>query len=1147
MRNIVRLLAVSFVFVLFTTVAFSQLSEGGTPAGFKLAPTNHLMVEQMPVFDIDSMYAEDAVNAQHKEHPFRFGYNHLVNYNIQNSGRIVTQSNGDRIWQLDVRSSGAISINLAFSSFYLPDGAKLFVYSPDHTQILGAFTSANNYQDHYFGTDFIYDDEVIVEYDEPANVSGQGTFTLFRVTHGYKNVFNMMKALGDAGNCINNVNCPQYSAWGNQKRSAVCLVSGGSEFCSGSLVNNTSNDGTPYILTANHCGTADGTWVFRFNWEGPGCPNPASNPASQSISGGTPVANRAGSDFDLCRMSSVPPSNFNVFYAGWDHSGTPATSVTCIHHPSGDIKKLSQANNAVTASTYSNAQTWRIGQWTDGVTEGGSSGSPLFDQNKRIIGQLYGGSSACGASAANLNDDYGRFDISWNTGTTPATRLRDWLDPGNTGAITNDGYDPNVAAFSLDAAASSVVSPAGSSCNTTFAPVITIRNSGATTITAIDILYHLDSNTDSVYHWSGSLTSTNSTNVTLSTLSAAAGTHTFRFKVVGPNAGTDLNPANDSTFGTFIILNPVAVALPFNEGFTTSTFPPTGWTLVNTNNNNTWTRSTTVGGFGTTTNSVKEDETVPFFSTSGQADDLITPYINMTTGTLPAFVKFDVAYAKYNNTNFDSLVVFVSADCGLTWTRVYTKGGSGLATAPNTTNTFVPTAVQWRRDSVNVSSYLGQSAVRFKFEHISGWGNVTYLDNINISAATAQAVDAGINNLSTPADHVCTGSLTPTFTLLNQGQDTLKTLTVYYQLDNGSVQSYSWTGSLASTQNTVVTLAALTPPIGNHTLRIFTSLPNSVADGNNLNDTLVKNFTEGVNPVVNLGADTTQCGGSVTLNAANAGASYLWSNNTTAQYLSVSQTGNYSVTVTSNNCSASSSILVTLHLLPIVSLGADGNVCGSSHVLNAGNAGDNYLWNDSSTTQTLTATTSGVYAVTVSSGADCSASDSIQINLVANPTVSLLLPVDTICTSAGAITLSGGNPAGGAFSGFAVNAGVFNTAVATSGTYPITYTYTDANNCKNSAANNLIVEVCADLQELSYQSVRIQPNPSNGSFEIYLDRNTANAADAKVYDAEGKLIYSVVLVTERTLVSLPSISTGSYLLQVNTSTGTIRKKLLVEN
>ncbi|MDB5284879.1 MAG: Por secretion system C-terminal sorting protein [Bacteroidota bacterium] len=729
-----RLVLICTLISAFVLKSFSQLSEGGIPPGFKFADARRLNVISMPAINVDSMLADDAVNDMYKERPYRFGYNHLVNFGLNNSGTWTTLSNGNRIWQLDIKAAGAFTLNFAFSHLKLPVGAKLFVYSKDGSQVLGAFTSKNNYADGLFGTELINGDEAVIEYFEPVEARGQGSLILFRITQGYKDVNHYVKSFGDAGACMNNINCPQYSAWATQKRAVVCLVSGGNEFCSGSLVNNTANDGTPYILTANHCGTADNTWIFRFNWEAPGCSNPSTNPSSQSITGATEVANNQISDFNLVRMSQVPPSNFNVFYAGWDHSGIPATSVTGIHHPSGDIKKCSQANNAVTASTYNGgytAQVWQIGLWTDGVTEPGSSGSPLFDQNQRVVGQLFGGPSFCGATGNQLSDNYGRFSVSWDTGSTAATRLHDWLDPGNTGTLTNDGYDPSIGTLALDASLTGVIAPTGSSCNVSVSPVITIRNAGKDSLVSATITYHLNNNADATFNWSGLLTTGQSANVSLPTLTATGGSNTFYASVSLPDGGTDLNTANDSINGIFTVIVPSPVSTPFTEGFE-GAFTPTGWTLTTPSSGTTWTQNTT-GAYGTSGHSVSVDEWSPFSSNAGEVADLVTPFIDLSGGGSPATLSFDIAYARYDNRHSDTLAVLVSTDCGTNWTSIYHKGGSAIATAPDTTKLFVPRSTQWRRDTIDISSYIGQAAVKFDFQMISGYGNVLYLDNVNVS------------------------------------------------------------------------------------------------------------------------------------------------------------------------------------------------------------------------------------------------------------------------------------------------------------------------------------------------------------------------------------------------------------------------------
>ncbi len=268
--------------------------------------------------------------------------------------------------------------------------------------------------------------------------------SLFRVTHAYRDVYAYAKSLGSSGSCNINVACPQSAGWENEIRSVCMLVVGGSGFCTGALVNNTSNDGTPYILTANHCSASNdfASWVFWFNWQSATCTNPTSSPTHNqtTTSGSVLKARNSGSDFCLVQMNATPPVSFNVYYAGWDNTGALSTSQVCIHHPSADIKKITFDNQSPTAVDWGSplAACWQIGSWDAGTTEPGSSGSPLFNNNHKIIGQLFGGSASCSSLT---NDNFGRFAVSWNTGTTADTRLIDWLDKNNTGTSVLNGID----------------------------------------------------------------------------------------------------------------------------------------------------------------------------------------------------------------------------------------------------------------------------------------------------------------------------------------------------------------------------------------------------------------------------------------------------------------------------------------------------------------------------------------------------------------------------------------------------------------------------------------------------------------------------------------------------------------------------------
>ncbi len=438
------------ILVSFASISIAQLSNGGEPKSFSFetkSNLNQVNYEIMPYVDEDALRAEDEIVDQVGGVPWRFGYNIEVDYNPDNSGVWDYLPGGDKIWRLGISSENAKSINLTFDRYYLPQGAELFIYNEDRTKIIGAFTHENN-QDHgYFATTLIAGSTLIIEYYEPQKVTFPGELNISIVTHGYRGTKDFMKALGDSGPCNVNVACPLADGWEDQINSVAMMVSGGNGFCTGSLINNTSNDGTPYFLTANHCYSGNpATWVFWFNWQSATCNNPGSSPSYNSLTGATLRSRNAASDFCLLELNNMPPESFGAFWAGWNRTTVASLSETLIgvHHPSGDIKKFSYATGGVTTANYlgntgSGTTHWRI-VWSGGTTtEPGSSGSALFDSNGRIIGQLHGGYAACGNTQP---DWYGKFGVSWTGGGSNATRLSNWLDTNSTGATILDGIDP---------------------------------------------------------------------------------------------------------------------------------------------------------------------------------------------------------------------------------------------------------------------------------------------------------------------------------------------------------------------------------------------------------------------------------------------------------------------------------------------------------------------------------------------------------------------------------------------------------------------------------------------------------------------------------------------------------------------------------
>jgi hypothetical protein len=342
------------------------------------------------------------------------------------------------------------------------------------------------------------------------------------------------------------------------------LVSGSNGFCSGALINNVLNDGKPYVLTANHCYSDPTNWIFRFNWQAADCNNPAASPSFQSLSGAVLRSRRTPSDFCLVEITgglqgNTVPLNYNPYFAGWNNADSPPTSTVSIHHPSGDIKKIAfddapAISSQGMGSTEANS-TWTVEWDRNTTTEGGSSGSPLFDQNHRIIGQLWGG----GASCSNLSspDYYGRVHSSWEPANSNSTnQLKFWLDPNNSGAEFIDGYDPsNATPVAVDPGVTNPQGVSGTFCGAQVTPQVTVQNNGSDALTTADIIYGFDGNQNLTFNWTGNLAQWQSTSVTLPTATLTAGAHTFSASVSNPNAGlTDENNNNNSVSSSFNVV-----------------------------------------------------------------------------------------------------------------------------------------------------------------------------------------------------------------------------------------------------------------------------------------------------------------------------------------------------------------------------------------------------------------------------------------------------------------------------------------------------------------------------------------------------------------------------------------------------------------
>jgi len=348
-----------------------------------------------------------------------------------------------------IKLNGALSSSINFDQFYLPKGTEMYVYNEDGNMITGPVTENENNPNKIWGS-WVYRGRLLtIEIKTPIVTKEQLLLHSNSIAYGYKEMYRTrVGGFSQSGSCNINVLCPEGNGWEPERNSVALGISGdGTQAFSGSMVMNTCVTNRPFFLTANHvynlatpAQNVTG-WRFTFQAWSATCPHPGVNADGVTYNGSTLRATWADSDFCLVELNNTPPTNSGIHYAGWNRNVGPPftfTNVTGIHHPNGDVMKIARSINAVTRSgggIYNPFTHWQV-SWTQGITAVGSSGSPLFDQNHRIIGQLHGGTSFC--ATPNSPDWYGSFDQSWTGGGTNTTRLSNWLDPINTGAVTTN-------------------------------------------------------------------------------------------------------------------------------------------------------------------------------------------------------------------------------------------------------------------------------------------------------------------------------------------------------------------------------------------------------------------------------------------------------------------------------------------------------------------------------------------------------------------------------------------------------------------------------------------------------------------------------------------------------------------------------------
>jgi len=443
---------INLLLLFLGTVQLSAQQPRPTEEGLPLEAIEQIV---MPELDNEALREAES-EAQQPGRPPHFAKAMSVDVRPATHGSWELLPDGDALWRLRIQSTGAYSINLGFSLFYMPPGGRMLLYDPQKSQVLGPFTDADNEKHNQLWTPVLAGDELVLEVRLPAEHRDELQLWLTAVNHDFLNFYGFA-----TGECHLDIICGEEDGWPivDLYRDAIQSVAvyglGGETLCTGFLVNNTNQDCSPFFMTAYHCEVNANnapSVVAYWNYQNSYCRPPGSvssgNPGNGSLNnfntGAIYRAGDSGKDFVLLELDDPVAPSADAYFAGWTREASPPSdTMICIHHPDGAEKRISFAFTESYIGSWSsgssqveNGDHIIVPQWTIGSTEFGSSGAPLFDRNKRVTGQLHGGAASCSNSGY---DSFGWFRAAWN-GSAPNKRLSDWLDPAGTGVFVLDGH-----------------------------------------------------------------------------------------------------------------------------------------------------------------------------------------------------------------------------------------------------------------------------------------------------------------------------------------------------------------------------------------------------------------------------------------------------------------------------------------------------------------------------------------------------------------------------------------------------------------------------------------------------------------------------------------------------------------------------------
>jgi hypothetical protein len=638
-----------------------------------------------------------------------------------------------------------------------------------------------------------------------------------------------------------------------------------------------------------------------------------------------------------------------------------------------------------------------------------------------------------------------------------------------------------------DAGITRILAPAPTTCTSgQLIPSVTLRNFGVSPMVSVKVVQRVFTanglwGAPDTLDWQGTMFPGENQTVTLPGFTPPNGNYTLEIYTISPNNVNDQRKVNDTT--TVSRLTYVTTAPPIVEDFENETVFPSadGYQSVNiTGDAFTWGISTSASGSGQGAKSARFDNFAGSTNSNpgGTFDALVTRHFDFSELESP-LLKFDVAYAPFNTVRTDTLYVMITTNCSQVFnTNLYKKGGSHLATAPATTQPFVPNSTQWRTETIDLSAYEGFEDITLAFLNYSGWGNRVYLDNIRVGRGCA-GISAGLTTAASGCA-TCSGQAEVSISEGNGGY-TFQWATPQnfgtlagngaYSLCPGAV-SVTVTDALGctATASTVIEeLAAIQA-----TLNVVNETLN---DGNN--GSAAVNLQGGIPPYT-----------------------YIWSNGATSSSVANLSPGQYFVIVSdAQQCDTMIQFTVLPYVCPnmAVTVSPTNVSCnGASDGLAAaipvgGGAPFTFQWNTSGTAQVLTGLSPGAYAVTITDSHLCTATGSATITQPAAIFLSVSATPETSLDAndgTASASVSGGIPG----YQYLWSNGATSPSVSNLSPGSYTVTVTDASGCTKSQTVFVQAITCDDFQSVITWTNATCNGAANGTATVEVSGSTPPVA-----------------------------------------------------